>query len=101
MRNLKRVGAFKRMGSFDRSHGLDVTPSAHVHPVGGPLWQLYQTGRRAECQIVRTAFGFEAQCLFNGRLLASYQFTGLEEALAWAERRCSEMETRGWSKRVA
>ena len=66
-----------------------------------PVWQLWRGGQRSECAIVPTPFGVEGHYLFNGRLLASYQFDCVDRAFTWAEQRRAEMHRQGWSHRVA
>ena len=106
MRHANNTGTLPgpERGLFGRVEKQPVVRPGQIIYLGTPLWQLRLDGRQTECQVVRTSFGFEAHCLFDGRLLASYQFSTLTQVLRWAEQRRTDMETRGWSseaRRVA
>jgi hypothetical protein len=80
------------------SDSLGVNSNAQVYLLNSPLWHLYRDGRRSECRIARSRFGFDGQFFIDDRLLISLRFQSVDQAFAWTDERFMTMQTRGWSQ---
>jgi hypothetical protein len=60
------------------------------------LWRLRSGENESRCVVSVTPVGLEAQMRLNGRLLYSQTLSCLDEVMAWAQVRGSEMVEHGW-----
>ena len=60
------------------------------------LWRLRSGTNESRCVVSVTPAGLEAQMRLNGTLLYSQTLSCLDEVMAWAQVRGSEMVEHGW-----
>ena len=75
---------------------MNQTADARTPPAVMQLWHLQKQDQDASCELARISVGYEGRFFLNGHFLYSYQFTDIDEALAWAFSKRADFRAQGW-----